>query len=383
MLGLACAGVALRPQLVGLGPLLPEVQADLDASHVAAGSLMTIPVLCQGLCAPLVGHVARPWGRRRFVAWCLAALACFGLVRALAPSTPLLVVLTVPVGLATGLALAALPALVKRWAAERPAFATGVYTAGLNVGSTVSAATAVPLAGALAGWRGSLCVFAVVSALLLVVWLRTTPPGEREPEPDPLGWRPPLRTPVVWLVVAFFVTTAMVFYGLTSWLPDYYVERGWDEDDAGFLVALLSLAAVPTSLAVPWLADRLGSRRRYLAGFAALHLAAALGLVLAPGPGAVWAAAAGVAIGALFPLTMTLPVDLGRSPSEVAALAGAVLGGGYSLSATSPLVLGALRDAGDSFVAGLWLLAGFAVVALLLTLTLSAERLRPAAERQR
>jgi CP family cyanate transporter-like MFS transporter len=366
----------LRPQLVGIGPLLPEIEADLDASHLAAGSLMTIPVLCQGLCAPLVGSLARPFGRRRLVASCLAGLVGFGLIRALAPSTAWLVVLTLPVGLATGLALGALPALVKRWMAERPAFATGVYTAGLNLGSTVSAATAVPLAGGLGSWRGPLAAFAVVSVLLLVVWLRSTPEGEQEPERESLGWRPPLRTPVVWLVVAFFVTTAMVFHGLTTWMPDYYVERGWDEHDAGFLVALLSLAAVPTSLAVPWLADRLGSRRRYLTGFAGLHLVAALGLVLAPGPGALWAVGAGIAIGTLFPLTMTLPVDLGRSPSEVAALAGAVLGFGYSLSAVAPLILGGIRDASGSFVAGIWLLAGLALAALLLAMTLSPRRLR-------
>ena len=41
--------LALRPQLVGIGPLIPAIQLDLDTSHAVAGLLGTIPVLCMGL----------------------------------------------------------------------------------------------------------------------------------------------------------------------------------------------------------------------------------------------------------------------------------------------------------------------------------------------
>ena len=47
--------LALRPQLVGVGPLLPEIDDDLDVSHAVAGLLGTIPVLCMGLFAPPFG----------------------------------------------------------------------------------------------------------------------------------------------------------------------------------------------------------------------------------------------------------------------------------------------------------------------------------------
>ena len=66
----------------------------------------------------------------------------------------------------------------------------------------------------------------------------------------------------------------------------------------------------------------------------------------------------GIAIGPLFPLTMTLPLDAAERPAEVAALAGMMLGVGYTLSATSPLLLGALRDATGGFTAVLWALVG-------------------------
>ena len=46
--GLFLAGLALRPQIVGVGPLIPAIQDDLDVSHAVAGLLGTIPVLCMG-----------------------------------------------------------------------------------------------------------------------------------------------------------------------------------------------------------------------------------------------------------------------------------------------------------------------------------------------
>ena len=49
---LLLAAVALRPQLVGAGPLIPDIQDDLGTSHAVAGLVGTIPVLCMGLFAP-------------------------------------------------------------------------------------------------------------------------------------------------------------------------------------------------------------------------------------------------------------------------------------------------------------------------------------------
>ena len=54
------AAVALRPQLVGIGPLLPLIQNDLDITHAVAGLLGTIPILCMGLFAPPAPFVSGP-----------------------------------------------------------------------------------------------------------------------------------------------------------------------------------------------------------------------------------------------------------------------------------------------------------------------------------
>ena len=84
------AALALRPQLVGVGPLLPDIQDDLGVSHAVAGLLGTIPVLCMGVFAPAAARIAGRAQLRAVVTWCIAAVALFGLARAAVPGAPLL-----------------------------------------------------------------------------------------------------------------------------------------------------------------------------------------------------------------------------------------------------------------------------------------------------
>ena len=58
-----------------------------------------------------------------------------------------------------GLGNAIAPIAVRERVPDRPATGTGVYTTGIQIGSTVAAALAVPLAALLGGWRGALIAF--------------------------------------------------------------------------------------------------------------------------------------------------------------------------------------------------------------------------------
>ena len=168
---------------------------------------------------------------------------------------------------------------------------------------------------------------------------------------------------------------ACLFYGLNSWLPDAYVERGWSDGKAGALLAVLNIAALVTTLIIPWLADRRGSRRAYLAVFSAALALGSAGFAAAPGGAWVWATVVGLGTGAMFPLVMTLPVDVGRRPAEVGAVAGMMLGVGYTIGAIAPIVLGAARDATGSYTTTLWLIAGSGAVLALLCASMSGERI--------
>ena len=69
---------------------------------------------------------------------------------------------------------------------------------------------------------------------------------------------------------------------------------------------------------------------------------------------------------------MALPLDVGHGPAEVAAFTGLMLGAGYTLSAASPFLLGAIRDATNGYDAVLWVLAGVAVALLAIDMSLTS-----------
>ena len=159
------AALVLRPQLVGIGPLLPEIQDDLGISHAVAGLLATIPVLCMGLFALPARHLTGRIGSRLGVFAAVALVGVFGLVRAAAPGAAALILLTFPIGIGMGLAGAMLPVVVKERFADRAGFATGVYTSGITLGAAAAAALAVPLSILLGSWRAPLAVFGVTSEI--------------------------------------------------------------------------------------------------------------------------------------------------------------------------------------------------------------------------
>jgi CP family cyanate transporter-like MFS transporter len=373
--------LALRPQLVGVGPVIPEIDEDLDVSHAVAGLLTTIPVLCMGLFAMPAALVAARLGTRAAIGACLAGIAAFGLLRAAAPGAPLVLLLTVPIGVGMGLAGALMPVAVKERFAHRPAFASGVYTTGINLGSALSSALAVPISAAWGGWRAALAVFSACTIFCFAAWLFFTPPvrGERvQPAPPPLPW----ARRVVWALAIVFALQSIVYYGLVAWMPDSFQERGWSDATAGALLGVMSVAALPSGLIVPYLADRGGSRRQWLTLTAGMLLVATIGVATLPGGGWVWAALAGFGIGATFPLTLTLPLDVAHEAADTGAVVGLMLGAGYTITAVGPLGLGAVRDLTGSFSASLWVLVAVACAFVASVLPLSPERLRPPHERE-
>ncbi len=362
--------------------MIDEIQDDLDASHALAGLLGTIPVLCMGLFAPVAAYLSARLGTGRAMTIGLVLIGVFGVLRAVVPSAWLVVLLTWPVGIGMGLGNALAPLAVRETVPERPATGTGVYTTGIQMGSAVSAALVVPLAAVLGGWRGALIALSVVSCGIAVAWALLQRGGQAHVRPPALVPKLPWRSGTAWLLVAIFASMGSAYYGLNAWLPDAYGERGWSDESAGVLLAAMNLTAIPASFVVPWLSDRHGGRRPWLAAMSLVFVSGGIGLVAFPAAGYAWALLAGIAQGGMFALVMTLPLDLEKGPERVGALVGMMLGLGYTTAAISPFVLGAVRDVTGSFDAVLWTCAAFLVLLVLLVRRLpdgrAARRYDPA-----
>jgi CP family cyanate transporter-like MFS transporter len=373
--GLFLATLALRPQLVGIGPLLPGIQADLEISYAVAGLLGTIPVLLMGLFAPLGPWVAGRIGPRRAVAACLAAVVGFGLLRPVLPGVPAILLTTIGIGIGIGTAGALLPIVVKLRVAAVPALATGAYAAGIVAGSLVSAATAIPLASALGGWRGPLLAFGLAGLVSLLGWLVLLPGDPIEVRSTGRPPRLPWSSATAWMLVGVFGAQSLLYYSAVSWLPAVYVERGWPAGDAGNLVAVMHLVGLVAGLGVPLAADRIGSRRSQLVAVGSVVCLGFLGIVVLPDQAGLWAVLLGVGLGAVFPLVLTLPVDVAEGAAAVGATAALMLLGGYVASSIGPVGLGLLRDATGSYSISLWLLVGLSAALVVACLALTPGRL--------
>jgi CP family cyanate transporter-like MFS transporter len=138
----------------------------------------------------------------------------------------------------------------------------------------------------------------------------------------------------------------------------------------------MNTVSIPCGFAAAWAADHWGRRQRWLTAAASLQFLAIVGVIAAPSAGWLWAVLLGVAVGPLFPLTMTLPLDATPHPAEVAAIAAMMLGVGYTLSATSPLLLGVVRDQAAGFTPVLVCLAALAAALVLVDGSLRLGRSR-------
>jgi MFS transporter, CP family, cyanate transporter len=361
---LFAASLVLRPPLAAVGPLVPRLQRDLDISHAVAGLAPAALLLAMGVSSLVAPAVVRRSGWLAATTVALALIGVAGLARAIVPSAAALILLSVPIGVGSGIGGTSLPSAVADLYREHRAAGTAIHALGINVGATGAAALAVPLAILLGGWRESFAFFALAGLALSALWIFGV--GEH-PQTRPPSLALPLRDRRAWTLTTLFALQGLCYYGFGAWLSDAYVERGWSQGAGGGLVAVVTASAVPASFVVPRVvARRLRSRVPALAACTAVLFTGAL--LLAAAPALAWFAAVlvGAALGGIFSLCLLLAVELGRATNEVAGFAGMMFGFGYTVSAAAPFVLGVVRDAAGSFGTALWLIVGISSSILVL-----------------
>ena len=357
--------LSLRPQLVGAVTLINDVSSDLGMSHAVAGLVGALPVLCMGVFALVTPAVRRAIGTRSTVTVSLALIAFGGLARAASAETWSFLALTVGVGVGIGIAGAVLPVVVRQVLATKPVGGTASYSAGLQLGAAASAATASALVLGFGGWSGALAALSVACLVPLVAWLVAGPRAADLSDAGARLRRAPVDRAALTLALVFGLF-GTVYYGLIAWLPDAYIELGWDASSAGAIVAALNVASLIGALTVALATTRLG----YRVAVALMGIGFALattGFVVSPSAGLGWAILAGYTNGALLPLLLAQPVRVAHGPDQVGWLSAVMLGGGYTLAAIAPVALGAVRDATGSFGASFAALALVSLVVAALT----------------
>jgi CP family cyanate transporter-like MFS transporter len=371
------AAIGARTQLILVGPVLPEMTAELGLSHAIGGMLVTLPVVMMSLVAIPGAGLGVRFGSRRVMAVSLALLTVAGVLRPLGSDALWVIGWTVPIGIGIGVIGVILPIFVKQHAGEMPARATGLYVTAMLVGSAMGGLSAAPLAELGGSWRVPLLTFGALGIVPVVGWLLLTKPDHGDEAGVARAARAPLpwRSRVAWLLVAAFSLQGILFYGLITWLAPAMVERGFTTLEAGTIVGVMLIFGIPGTLLVSWIGERMPSRRVGMVTTSVAVLIAVVGWAFVPGLSLVWSVIGGLGLAGIFAMVMTLPLDAAARPSEVGAYTGVMLSVGYLVSAIAPATLGATRDATGSFTLVMLLLVATATAMFFLSTVLGPGRL--------
>ncbi|WP_298252013.1 MFS transporter [uncultured Arthrobacter sp.] len=360
-----------------VGPLSRRYaqQMELDATQTAV--LVAMPILVGSVFRVPVGALTDRYGGRVMFTVILGMAAPLVLATGLIGqlnSFGLLVAAAFFLGIAGTVFAIGIPFCSAWYESHRKGFATGVFGAGM-IGTAVSAFLTPRLVAGI-GYLGTHITVAVIVALMaLVSWLllRDSPVhAAKTPEPvlPKIGHAFTLK--VTWQLCFLYGVVFGAFVAFSNYLPTYLDNvYGFDATAAGTRTAGFALAAVIARPVGGILADRIGPRTVTLASLGGTAVLAMV-VALQPGQERVY--------GPVF-LLMALFLGLGTggvfgwvgraAPARnVGTIGGIIAAAGGLGGYFPPLVMGATYNTeNSSYFVGLTLLAAFAVLSLLLSLT--------------
>ncbi|MEV6211443.1 MFS transporter [Kitasatospora sp. NPDC051914] len=371
LVGILLVALNMRACLAAISPMVGEIQRTLGLSATASGLITTVPVLFQGVGAPLTPRLTRRFGAERVVLGAVLTLGAGVLLRVL-PSAAALYAGCVVIGVAIAVLNVSMPGLVKREFPHRAAAMTGVYSTTMLVGATLAAGVSVPLEHALGGgWRASLGAWSVLAVVAAVAWLpqllnsrRPQAPAVPAPAAAAAKGAGPWRSATAWQISAFMGISSLLVYSLVAWMPTVLADHGMDRGEAGLVFAFSNLVQVAGAFLVPLIAGRMTRQRALAVTMAGLNAAGIAVLLLAPVSGA-WGAAAvlGVAQGGSLGLALAFIVLRTDSAAGAAGLSGMSQAVGYLVAAAGPVGAGALRQLTGGWTVPLALLLVLAAAA--------------------
>lgn len=368
----------LRQAVASISPILADIRIDVPLSNLDVGLLGTLPPLlfaASGFTAP---RVARHLGLDGGILLALILMTTGQLVRALAPGVTVLLVGSGVAFAGTGIGNVLLPSIVRRYFPDRVALLTAVYACIVGVSTAVPAALAAPIAQHY-GWRASLTLWSVTSAVAIVPWLvvlaqeRRRRPAATDADPSPADVVARLwRSRAALSITALFSVSTICTYAAFAWLPEILQDvAGSTPTEAGALLAVTGIVSVPGALIAPLLVARLRNPGWLIATGIASFALGYLGLLIAPAAlTLLWTLLIGSG-SILFPISLVLINVRTRTPGGTVALSGFAQGTAYALGALGPLVVAVLHDVSGGWALPLLFLLGVALLAAIPAATLA------------
>lgn len=353
----------LRIAAVAIGPVLPELSAELGMSSTLAGLLTALPTLCFALFGFLGPELSSRLGLHRTV-WIALTLNGFGqVVRILSEQTSIFLVGTILALAGIGVINVLMPSLVKRHFPNRIGLLTASYSTTQAISVMLAGLLTAPLAISMGGWRGPFWVWAGIAVVALIPLSATVlrfgdAPAKRS---RGLRLRDVARTRLGWMMAIFFGTQSAQAYAQFGWLPSIYQDSGYSSVQAGQLTTVLYALVIPVTFGAPVLMQRYRHPSRLVVGTAVLAGLGFIGLAWDP-TFLPWLWPTLMAVGGgSFAMILVLINMRTRTPTGTTSLSSFAQSGGYVLAALGPFLMGALRESTGGWLAPLLFQAALCV----------------------
>ncbi|UJP09234.1 MFS transporter [Microbacterium sp. KUDC0406] len=407
VLGIVLLAFSLRSAVASLSPVVDLIAADFPVPPVVLGLIGAAPPVCYA-----VFGLATPWLEQRLglerLTVLASALITAGLVaRGFAVDSVTLIAATALVFAGVGAGNILLPPLVKKYFPDRLGLMMTVYSVAMATSTFLPPLVAVPVADA-AGWRISLAEWAVFAVASMIPWIvlmlrdksrvverakrdeTLQDPGEDVSSPvaslpsrgdqefesvtGPVAVAPAdsrilhrlPRLPLAWAMTFVFGVSASMAYVSFGWLPQVIADVGGvSAAEAGFLLGVFSVMALPCSLVVPGLTVKFAwATPMLLLTSVVTGSIGLLGLVLAPQAFLYgWVVLYGLT-GIMFPMSLALLSIRARTHESAVALSGFVQSLGYAFAAVFPILFGVLHGATGGWQVPLLMMVALLVAAV-------------------
>jgi CP family cyanate transporter-like MFS transporter len=373
ILTIALLAFNLRTAVSSISPVVTFIQKEIPLPIVTIGLIGIAAPLSFALATSLSYRPARRYGVEKTLMITIVMIILGHALRALAWDSTSLFAGSLLSLLGMGIGNVLMPVMVRKYFPNRVGLVSSFYITLTALSATLGSFVAVPVAEAF-GWRFSLgqwAIFSVLAAIPLIALLGNSTP-EKQPE-DQDGKRAIWRSPTAWAIAGMQGMTSVFGYVSFAWLPLLLIEHnGVSVAQGGLLLSLFAIMGLPTSLLVPMLAAKYPASHTYITLFSgSMGVAGTLGILFGTNQ-LLWLFVVLAGLGpSMFPLALTLFNLRAKKRSTVLAVSAFGQGISYSTATISVFTVGVLRELTGGWEAALWLMFGFALLAIPVAIQIS------------
>lgn len=332
----------MRGPVTGIGAIAEPLSEALGMGYVAYGFVSALPIVCFGLCCAAVPVAAQKLGMARLITLCFALILAGSALR-LVFNLPLFSLATVLIGVGIAFLNALMPVVLRHLFKSDVAFIMGVFTGLIGFSGTIGAYCSVPVMQYFESVRAPLALWAIWSAVTIVLWTVSRKPDNVKIMPLALDCSL-LARPMTWAVIFVMSMQSLTIYTTVAWVPTLLADQGMSASDAGLASAIFLLVSAPASILTSRFIRLCRSERM---ASLIMTVSFAIGIILwsAGGPlSYVGCVLAGIPQGITFSMAMILMAKKSSDLNQLLLISSLAQGIGYLIAGLGPFICGLLYN---------------------------------------